>query len=54
MAQRTTLSEFEAVFPKLQEALLNQAKQYKLPDQELKWYKTVTWLLRLVVGDSDG
>ncbi|RKU47097.1 Farnesyl pyrophosphate synthetase [Coniochaeta pulveracea] len=39
MAQRTTLQEFEAVFPKLEEALLDHAKSYKLPQEQLDWYK---------------
>ncbi|KAG9234697.1 farnesyl diphosphate synthase [Amylocarpus encephaloides] len=39
MAQKTTLAEFEAVFPKLVEDLLNHAKEYKLPEQFVTWYK---------------
>ncbi|KAK3403305.1 farnesyl diohosphate synthase [Sordaria brevicollis] len=39
MAQTTTLKEFESVFPKLEEALLEYAKAYKLPEQMLSWYK---------------
>ena len=39
MAQKTTLKEFEAVFPKLEEALLDHARKYKLPETELEWYK---------------
>lgn len=41
MAQATTLKEFEAVYAKLEEALLDQAKAYKLPEKELEWYKKV-------------
>lgn len=41
MAQRTTLKEFEAVFPKLEEVLLDYAKKYNLPEKELDWYKRV-------------
>lgn len=41
MAQQTTLKEFEDVYPKLEEALLDQAKAYKLPQAELDWYKQV-------------
>jgi farnesyl diphosphate synthase len=41
MAQKTTLKEFEAVFPKLEEALLDHAKKYNLPKTELEWYKKV-------------
>lgn len=41
MAQKTTLKEFEAVWPKLQEAILDHARSYKLPQAELDWYKTV-------------
>nr|CAA65645.1 farnesyl pyrophosphate synthetase [Neurospora crassa] len=39
MAKTTTLKEFESVFPKLEEALLEYAKAYKLPEQMLSWYK---------------
>jgi farnesyl diphosphate synthase len=41
MAQKTTLKEFEAVFPKLEEVLLKHAQSYKLPQQALEWYKRV-------------
>lgn len=41
MAHKTTLKEFEAVFPKLEADLLEQAQKYKLPKGELEWYKTV-------------
>ena len=41
MAKQTTLQEFEAVFPKLEEVLLEHAQQYKLPKQALDWYKNV-------------
>ncbi|KAK4137665.1 putative farnesyl pyrophosphate protein, partial [Trichocladium antarcticum] len=39
MAKTTTLQEFESVFPKLEEVLLEHAKSYKLPMQALDWYK---------------
>ncbi|KAI1357410.1 farnesyl pyrophosphate synthetase [Xylaria arbuscula] len=39
MATKTTLQEFESVFPKLEEDLLNWAKGYNLPQQYLEWYK---------------
>jgi len=39
MAQQTTLKEFEDVYPKLEEALLDHARSYKLPQAELDWYK---------------
>jgi hypothetical protein len=41
MAQKTTLQEFESVFPKLEAALLDHAKTYKLPQEQLDWYKKV-------------
>jgi hypothetical protein len=41
MAQKTTLKEFESVFPKLEEVLLDHAKSYNLPTQALEWYKKV-------------
>jgi hypothetical protein len=42
MAKTTTLKEFESVFPKLVEDLLDHAKQYKLPEEFVKWYKAVS------------
>ncbi|KAG7152108.1 Farnesyl pyrophosphate synthase like protein [Verticillium longisporum] len=39
MAQKTTLKEFEAVFPKLEAVLVEHAQKYKLPAEELAWYK---------------
>ncbi|KAK4105082.1 putative farnesyl pyrophosphate protein [Parathielavia hyrcaniae] len=39
MAQKTTLKEFESVFPKLEEVLLEHARSYNLPAQALEWYK---------------
>lgn len=42
MAQKTTLNEFESVFPKLEEALVEHAKSFKLPEKELAWYKAVS------------
>lgn len=39
--QKTTLQEFEAVWPKLQEALLDEARAMKLPQGELSWYQKV-------------
>ncbi len=41
MAQKTTLKEFESIFPKLEEVLLEHAKSYNLPQAELDWYKQV-------------
>jgi len=39
MAKATTLKEFEAVFPKLVEDILDHAKQYNLPEEFVKWFK---------------
>ncbi|KAH6892291.1 isoprenoid synthase domain-containing protein [Thelonectria olida] len=39
MAQRTTLNDFNSVYPKLEEALLDHARSYKLPKEQLDWYK---------------
>jgi farnesyl diphosphate synthase len=39
MAQKTTLKEFESVFPKLQEVILQHAKDYKLPKEQLDWFQ---------------
>ncbi|OAA39971.1 Farnesyl pyrophosphate synthetase [Metarhizium rileyi] len=39
MAQKTTLKEFEAVYPRLEEAILDHARKYKLPQEELDWLK---------------
>lgn len=49
--QKTTLKEFEAVFPKLEADLLEHAQKYNLPKAELEWFKTVSlfpapWLCR--------
>lgn len=40
--QRTTLQEFEAVFPRLEADLVEHAQKYKLPKEELDWYKAVS------------
>lgn len=42
MAQQTTLDEFNSVYPKLEEALLEHARSYKLPQEQLDWYKRVS------------
>ncbi len=47
MAKTTTLKEFESVFPKLVEDILDHAKQYKLPEEFVTWYKAVRTLLLL-------
>ncbi|KAI1084163.1 terpenoid synthase [Whalleya microplaca] len=39
MAKTTTLTEFESVFPKLEEDLVAWVKQYNLPQEQLDWYK---------------
>lgn len=41
-AQKTTLKEFESIYPKLEEALLDHARSYKLPQTELDWFKAVS------------
>ncbi|CAN8095521.1 unnamed protein product [Discula destructiva] len=38
--QKTTLKEFEAVFPKLEADLLEHAQKYHLPKMELEWLKS--------------
>lgn len=40
-AETTTLQEFESVYPKLQAAILDHAKSYKLPQGEMDWFKLV-------------
>lgn len=42
MAQKTTLKEFESVYPKLEEAILEHARSYKLPQSELDWLTKVS------------
>ncbi|KAK3685971.1 farnesyl pyrophosphate synthetase [Podospora appendiculata] len=37
--QKTTLAEFEAIFPKLEELLVDEAKGINLPPKYLEWYK---------------
>lgn len=41
-AQKTTLKEFESIYPKLEEAILDHARSYKLPQAELDWFKAVS------------
>lgn len=41
----TTLKEFETVFPKLVEDLKEHCQKYKLPEQALKWFEQVYYLL---------
>lgn len=41
-AQKTTLQEFESVYPKLEAAILDHAKSYKLPESETNWFKLVS------------
>ncbi|PQE28557.1 farnesyl pyrophosphate synthetase protein [Rutstroemia sp. NJR-2017a WRK4] len=43
MAKTTTLKEFESVFPKLVEDILDHAKSYKLPQQGLDWLKAALY-----------
>lgn len=42
--QKTTLKEFEAVFTKLEEDLVEHALEYNLPKEQLEWYKLVSVL----------
>lgn len=42
MAAKTTLQQFESVFPKLEADLIEWAKGYKLPQEQLDWYKKVS------------
>lgn len=41
MATKTTLQEFESVFPKLEADVLEWAKKYNLPQEQLDWFKKV-------------
>lgn len=41
MAKKTTLKDFESVYPRLEETILDHAKSYKLPQKELDWLKQV-------------
>ena len=43
MAQKTTLKEFEAVFPKLEEVVLQHVAKYKLPEEQLNWFREVRY-----------
>lgn len=49
MAQKTTLQEFESVFPKLMADLEEWAAKYKLPQQQMDWYKKVRIPLRVFI-----
>jgi len=42
MANTTTLKEFEAIFPKLVEDVLDHAKTYNLPEEFVTWFKAVS------------
>ena len=52
MAKQTTIQEFESVFPKLEEVLLEHAKKYNLPEKELAWYKQVCRCLTHFMGHA--
>lgn len=41
MATKTTLKEFEAVFPKLEAVLMDQVSSYGLPEAYIEWYRKV-------------
>lgn len=41
MAKTTTLREFESIFPKLVEDILEFTKKYNLPEDFVDWYKRV-------------
>lgn len=54
MAQKTTLKEFESIYPKLEEALLDHARSYKLPATELAWLKKVHLLSIMRLSHCNG
>lgn len=41
MAQKTTLAEFEAVFPKLEKVLVDDVAKYGLPEAYVEWFRKV-------------
>lgn len=41
MATKTTLTEFEAVFPKLEKVLMDQVSSHGLPADYIEWYRKV-------------
>jgi hypothetical protein len=41
MAKKTTRAEFESVFPKITEDILDDAKKYNLPEAFVEWYRAV-------------
>ena len=41
MAKTTTLKEFESIFPKLVEDVLEHAAIYKLPEEFVTWFRNV-------------
>lgn len=41
MAQKTTLAEFEAVFPKLEKVLVDDIASYGLPEPYVEWFRKV-------------
>lgn len=44
MPQSNKLKDFETVFPKLVKDLEENAKQYNMPEDNLKWYSNVSFL----------
>ena len=48
MAKRTTLQEFEAVFPTLEKVLVDDIAKYGLPEAYVEWFRRVrtedTWV----------
>lgn len=53
MAKSTTLKEFESVFPRLVEDILDASKQYKLPADFVEWYKKVAIACQLCLAQAD-
>jgi farnesyl diphosphate synthase len=45
MASTTKRADFEAIFPKLAQDILDHAKRYNLPDNALEWFEKVSNLL---------
>lgn len=41
MAKKTTLQEFEAVFPTLEKVLVDDVASYGLPEAYVEWFRKV-------------
>jgi uncharacterized protein (DUF3820 family) len=48
MASTTARSDFEALWPKIAQDILNYANRYAIPEQALKWFEKVCFPFVLI------